>query len=77
MKKKYYVLQAVIDGQQINFDREFDSRNSAMNYIYGYCKEHFQNIPVINEECQVGDDKHDIEYEIDYFNRFRISRVIR
>ena len=75
--KKTYKLEAVIDGRLVTFDREFDSRNSAMNYIFGYCNSHCLRSPVINDEYPVGDDKHNIEYEIDYFNRFRIARVIQ
>ena len=73
---KKYKLEAVIDGSVIKFDREFDSRNSAIAYMYGYCDDHYIPEPVINDEYQVGDDKHDIEYETDYYNRFRVTRVI-
>ena len=75
--EKTYKLEAVIDGRLVTFNREFDSRNSAIDYIFGYCYDHCSVNPVITDEYQVGDDKHDIEYEIDYFNRFRISRVVR
>ena len=47
-----------------------------MNYLYSYCDSHYLPEPVINDEYQVGNDKHDIEYESDYENRFRITRVI-
>ena len=75
--KKTYKLEAVIEGRYVSFNREFDSRNSAMNYIFKYCNSHCLRSPVINDEYQVGNDKHNIEYEIDYFNRFRIARVVR
>ena len=75
--KKTYKLEAVIEGNYVSFKKEFDSRNSAMNYIFGYCNSHCLRSPAIRDEYQVGDDKHNIEYEIDYYNRFRIARVIR
>ena len=73
---KKYRLEAVVDGHFIRFDREFASRNSAIEYIYGYYDKHYLPEPTINDEYCVSDDKHDIEYEDDYDNRFRITRVI-
>ena len=75
--KKVYKVEAVIDGRNVAFNREFDSRNSAMNYIFGYCNEHCSINPAIKDEYQIGDDKHNIEYLMDYYNRFRICRVYR
>ncbi|MCR4911777.1 MAG: hypothetical protein K5925_04570 [Bacilli bacterium] len=72
---KKYRLEAVIDGKFISFDREFGSRNSAIAYLYGYCDMHFIPEPVINDEYQIDDNKHDIEYMTDYDNRFRVTRI--
>lgn len=76
LEMKKYRLEAIVDGRFITFDREFDSRNSAINYIYGYYDKHYLPEPHINDEYMVDNDKHDIEYEDDYDNRFRITRVI-
>ena len=73
---KKYKLEAVVDGKKINFNREFSSRNSALNYMYQYYGHHYLPEPQINEEYEVNDNKHDIEYVSDYDNRFRITREI-
>ena len=73
---KKYKLEAVVDGEKINFKREFNSRNSALNYMYQYCDDHYLPEPVINEEYELNNDKHDVEYVSDYDNRFRITREI-
>lgn len=72
---KKYRLEAIVDGHFIKFDREFDSRNSAINYIYKYYDNHYLPELVINDEYVINNDSHDIEYEDDYDNRFRITRV--
>ena len=73
---KKYILEAVVDGKKISVNREFNSRNSALNYMYQYYGSHFLPAPVINEEYEVDGNKHDIEYVSDYENRFRIIREI-
>lgn len=70
---KKYKLEAVVDGKRIIFNREFDSRNSAMNYLYSYYDHHFLPEPVVQDEYEV-ENEHDIEYVADYDNRFRITR---
>ena len=73
---KKYILHAVVDGKNVNINREFNSRNSALNYMYQYYGNHYLPEPVINDEYEVDGDKHDIEYVSDYENRFRITREI-
>lgn len=75
--KKSYKLEAVIDGRFEAFNREFDSRNSAMNYLFKYYNRHCLTNPVVVDEYSFDGNKHDIEYLMDYYNRFRIIRVIR
>ena len=65
-----YVLEAIVDGHHIKFNREFESRNSAMNYFFGYCDEF-----VINDEYKLHDEAHSVEYVNDYDNRFIIARA--
>lgn len=73
---KKYILQAVVDGRQIRVNKEFSSRNSALNYMYQYYGKHYLPTPSISEEYEVDGNKHDIEYVSDYENRFRITREI-
>lgn len=72
---KRYTLQAVIDGEIKGFKRKFASRDEAIEYMFNYYSDHYyQNIQVDEEYC-VNDNKHDIEYVCDYYNRFRVTRV--
>ena len=72
---KKYNLHAVIDGQSVEFSRQFTSRDAALNYIFDYFASHGYSDLVINDEYEVNDNKHDIEYVYDYENRFRIERA--
>ena len=74
MNKKYS-LEAIVEGQFIKFNREFDSRSKAIDYIFDYYYEHHLLDLKVNEEYFVNENKHDIAYIYDYDNRFRISRV--
>ena len=73
MNKKY-LLEAVVEGRFIKFNKEFKSRNSAIDYIFKYYNRHMLDLRV-NEEYCIGEDKHDIAYVYDYYNRFRIARA--
>ena len=73
MNKKY-LLEAVVEGRFIKFNKEFKTRNSAINYIFKYYNRHMLDLRV-NEEYYVNENKHDIAYISDYDNRFRISRA--
>lgn len=75
MKKKHYVLEAVIEGRRINFNKEFDSRNDAMSYVFKYFASHGHEFMTINDEYYINNNKHNIEYVSDYENRFRIARA--
>ena len=71
---KHYTLEAVIDGRDIVFNKTFTSRNSAMKYISEYYAKN--DIPMtIADEYPVDGNIHNIEYQCDYFNRFKICRI--
>ena len=72
---KKYVLEAVIDGEFITFDIEFDSRDEAIDYIFKYFDRHDLESFKITDEYYIAENKHDIEYVSDYNNRFRIARI--
>lgn len=70
---KYYTLEAVVGGKDIKFAKTFKTRNSAIKYMFKYFdKKGLFNYEVKDEYSLK--DKHDIEYVIDYYNRFRIDR---
>lgn len=72
---KKYVIHAIIDGQNKEIDREFTSRDAALNYIFDYYVGRGFYDFAVNDEYMVNDDKHNIEYVYDYENRFRIERA--
>lgn len=74
MNKKYS-LEAVVEGRYKRFRKKFNSRNSAINFIFNYYDRHQLFDLKINEEYFVNENKHDIAYIYDYDNRFRISRA--
>ena len=70
-----YTLEAIVDGQYINFNLTFKSRGDAIDYIFRYYDKHFLVNLRVNEEYPVAGNKHDIAYVYDYYNRFRIARA--
>ena len=70
-----YTLEAVVDGEYIKFDRTFESRNAAIDYIFRYYDNHYIMNVVVNDEYCVDGNKHDIAYVYNYYNRFRIARA--
>ena len=70
-----YTLEAVVDGDTIRFNRTFKSRDEAIDYIFHYYDKHFLVNLEVNEEYFIDDNKHNIEYVCDYYNRFRIARA--
>ena len=70
-----YTLEAVIEGELVKFNRTFESRNEAMDFIFDYYNRHHLVDLRINDEYFVNENKHDVAYVYDYDNRFRIARA--
>ena len=70
-----YTLEAVVDGEYIKFDRTFESRNAAIDYIFRYYENRNMVNVEVNDEYCVDGNKHDIAYVYNYYNRFRIARA--
>ena len=70
-----YILEAIIDGKLTKFNRKFESRDAAINYIFRYYSRHYLFNLEVNDEYYVDDNKHDVAYVYDYYNRFRITRA--
>ena len=70
-----YTLEAIVGGELIRFNRKFNSRAEALNYIFNYYDRHEAIELRINDEYFVNENKHDIAYFYDYENRFRIARA--
>ena len=73
---KKYALTAIVDGDIIINNKVFSSRDRAIEYIFNYYSNHYNKDLSVEDEYYVGDDKHNIEYVCDYYNRFRVARVI-
>ena len=72
---KKYILEAIIEGERVRFNKEFNSRREALNYFFDYYYRFDIDEFVINEEYYIDGDKHNIEYVCDYNKRLRIARV--
>lgn len=73
---KFYALEAVVKGKNVNFTKTFDSRNDAINYMFKYYNKHYMYNLEVNEEVSIDGDKHNVEYICDHNDRFRINRVV-
>ena len=70
-----YKLEAVVDGEYIQFHQLFNTRDEAIDYIFRYYDDHLLVNLEVNEEYYVDGNKHDVAYVYDYYNRFRIARA--
>ena len=71
---KYYDLIAVVNGESHRFSKHFSSRDKALDFVFKYFHNVYNKELQLEEEYQV-ENKHDIEYVFDYYNRFRITRI--
>lgn len=67
-----YSLTGIIDGKTINYKKTFSCRTAAINYIFHFYERQLKLNPQVQDTFPIS--KHNIEYVIDYHNRFRISR---
>ncbi len=72
---KFYTLEAVVKGETVKFTKAFNTRNSAIDYMFKYYSKHYMHDLVVNEEFAIEGDNHNIEYICDNNDRFRINRV--
>lgn len=73
---KFYTLNAVVRGKNVNIDKIFNTREDAINYMFKYYNRHFLYGLEVNEEYSIDDNKHNVEYVCDDYDRFRINRVV-
>ena len=73
---KYYVLETITDGETVKFNKKFTSRNQAISYAFNYLEKLTYNDTLQVEDIfKIEGNKHNIEYVLDYYNRFRVHRV--
>ena len=74
--KKYYVLETINNGATVKINKKFTSRSKAINYAFAYFeRKTFNNDLQVEDEYLIDNNKHTIEYVLDYYTRFRINRV--
>lgn len=74
---KYYTLETVKNGKTELINKKFNSRNEAINYAFDYFEKALYNDGLqVEEEFEVDNDKHNVEYVLGYYNRFRVNRVV-
>lgn len=73
--KKFYDLNAVVNGEFHQFSKRFSTRDAAIDYVLRYFSNYYDKCLFIEDEYEVENNKHDIEYKFDHYNRFRIKRV--
>ena len=70
---RYYNLTAVVDGNMKVFRKHFATRDDAINYMFDYYNKNSFFDVQLEDEFEIS--KHNIEYVINYKNRFRVARV--
>ena len=73
---KYYTLETINNGEAVTINKKFNTRNQAINYAFVYFERHLYNAELqVEDEYEINGDKHNVEYVLNYNNRFRINRV--
>ena len=73
---KYYTLETINNGNTVRINKKFTSRDQAINYAFAYFERRYLNDSLqVSDEFAINDDKHDVEYVLDYYHRFRVNRV--
>ena len=73
---KYYTLETILNGRTVKISKKFTSRNQAINYAFDYFeKKTFNPDLQVEDEFVINNNKHNVEYVLDYYDRFRVNRV--
>lgn len=73
---KYYTLETINNGHSVKINKKFNSRTEAINYAFAYFERRFYNGDLqVEDVYDIADDKHNVEYVLNYSNRFRVNRV--
>lgn len=73
---KYYTLETINNGTAVKVKKAFSTRDAAINYAFEYFESQYLNDSLqVEEEFNIADNKHNVEYVLDYKNRFRVNRV--
>lgn len=73
---KYYTLETIYNGQTVRFNKKFNTRDAAINFAFAYFENSLYNDGLqIEDEFEINNDRHNVEYVLNYHNRFRVNRV--
>ncbi len=76
---KYYTLETINNGKTVRINKKFNTRTSAIDYAFDYFEKHIVKDGLhdarLEEEFAIDNNKHNVEYVLDYNNRFRVNRV--
>ncbi len=70
-----YTLEAIINGKVKKFGKKFSSRQNAINFMFDYLENAYLFNKQVNDEYILEGNKHKVEYVLDYYNRFIVTRV--
>ena len=74
---KYYTLETIYNGNTERISKKFTSRNQAINYAFDYFEKKLYNTELqVEDEFVIDNNKHNIEYVLNYYDRFRVNRVV-
>ena len=74
---KYYILETINNGETVKVNKKFKSRDKAIRYAFTYFERHtFNDGLQVEDEYAIDNNKHNVEYVLDYYTRFRINRVL-
>lgn len=73
---KYYTLETILNGKTERISKRFASRTEAINYAFDYFEKKTYNTEFqVEDEYVINNNKHNIEYVLNYYDRFRVNRV--
>lgn len=73
---RVYQLDAVVNNEYIVFNRQFNSRIAAIDYMFDYLEKHYVFNAQLEDEYAV-DDKHNIHYVLNNANSFNVRSFQR
>ena len=74
---KYYTLETINNGKTVRINKKFTTRDAAIDYAFAYFEDRYYNDGLqVEDTYSIRNDKHNIEYVLDYYNRFRVNRVL-
>ena len=72
---KYYVLETINNGATVKVNKKFKSRDKAIRYAFTYFeRRNLTDQLQVEDEYAIDNNKHNVEYVLDYYTRFRINR---